>query len=159
MTIRLQHLPKKEVSLFESVGFSPCGGCGTPSLCVIMKYALRTEASRMISATFFWSAFLHLQESGRHNADGRVPTAPKWNVLWGISYTMLVITLRAVLAFVGVPKLPPPDREELSNVINILLSPRITTAVSSVHSIVVLSVSHFKLLSVDARALLFTLFQ
>ncbi len=72
---------------------------------------------------------------------------------------MLVITLRAVLTFVGVPKLPPPDREELSNVINILLSPRITTAVSSVHSIVVLSVSHFKLLSVDARALLFTLFQ
>lgn len=56
---------------------------------------------------------------------------------------MLVITLRAVLTFVGVPKLPPPDREELSNVINILLSPRITTAVSSVHSIVVLSVSHF----------------
>lgn len=72
---------------------------------------------------------------------------------------MLVITLRAVLTFVGVPKLLLHDREELSNVINILLSPRITTAVSSVHSIVVLSVSHFKLLSVDARALLFTLFQ
>ena len=73
---------------------------------------------------------------------------------------MLVITLRAVLTFVaGVPKLPPLDKEELSHVINILLSPRITTAVSSVHSIVVLSVSHFKLLSVDARALLFTLVQ
>ena len=140
MTIRLQHLPKKEVSLFESVGFSPCGGCGIPSLCVIMKYALRTEASRMISATFFWSAFLHLQESGRHSADGRVPTAPKWNVLWGISYTMLVITLRAVLKLVvGVSKLPPHNREELSRVINELPSPRITTAVSSV---VVLSISH-----------------
>ena len=56
---------------------------------------------------------------------------------------MLVITLRAVLTFVGVPKLPPPDREELSNVINILLSPRITTAVSSVNSIFVFSVIHF----------------
>lgn len=140
MTIRLQHLPKKEVSLFESVGFSPCGGCGTPSLCVIMKYALRTEASRMISATFFWSAFLHLQESGRHSADGRVPTAPKWNVLWGISYTMLVITLRAVLKLVvGVSKLPPHNREELSDVINELPSPRIATTVSSV---VVLSIRH-----------------
>ena len=140
MTIRLQHLPKKEVSLFESVGFSPCGGCGTPSLCVIMKYALRTEASRMISATFFWSAFLHLQESGRHSADGRVPTAPKWNVLWGISYTMLVITLRAVLKLVvGVSKLPPHNREELSDVINELPSPHIATTVSSV---VVLSIRH-----------------
>lgn len=140
MTIRLQHLPKKEVSLFESVGFSPCGGCGTPSLCVIMKYALRTEASRMISAAFFWSAFLHLQESGRHSADGRVPTAPKWNVLWGISYTMLVITLRAVLKLVvGVSKLPPHNREELSDVINELPSPRIATTVSSV---VVLSIRH-----------------
>ena len=140
MTIRLQHLPKKEVSLFESVGFSPCGGCGIPSLCVIMKYALRTEASRMISATFFWSAFLHLQESGRHTADGIVPTAPKWNVLWGISYTMLVITLRAVLKLVvGVSKLPPHNREELSDVINELPSPRIATTVSSV---VVLSIRH-----------------
>ena len=140
MTIRLQHLPKKEVSLFESVGFSPCGGCGTPSLCVIMKYALRTEASRMISATFFWSAFLHLQESGRHSADGRVPTAPKWNVLWGISYTMLVITLRAILKLVvGVSKLPPHNREELSDVINELPSPHIATTVSSV---AVLSIRH-----------------
>lgn len=61
-----------------------------------------------------------------------------------ISYMMLVITLRTVLTFVaGVPKLPPLDKEELSHVINELLSPRVTTAVSSVHSIVVLSVSHF----------------
>lgn len=143
MTIRLQHLPKKEVSLFESVGFSPCGGCGTPSPCVIMKYALRTEASRMISATFFWSAFLHLQKSGRHTADGIVPTAPKWYVLWGISYTMLVITLRAILKLVvGVSKLPPHNREVLSRVINELPSPRITTAVSSVSSIAVLSIRH-----------------
>ena len=73
---------------------------------------------------------------------------------------MLVITLRAILKLVvGVSKLPPHNREVLSRVINELPSPRITTAVSSVHSIVVLSVSHFKLLSVDARALLFTLFQ
>ena len=56
---------------------------------------------------------------------------------------MLVITLRAVLTFVGVPKLPPLDKEELSHVINELLSPRVTTTVSSVNSIVVLSVSHF----------------
>ena len=76
-----------------------------------------------------------------------------------ISYMMLVITLRAVLTFVGVPKLPPLDKEELSHVINELLSPRVTTTVSSVNSIVVLSVSHFKLLSMDARALLFTLVQ
>ena len=108
-----------------------------------MKYALRTEPSRMISATFFWSAFLHLQESGRHSADGRVPTAPKWYVLWVISHTMLVITLRAVLKLVvGVPKLPPHNREELSDVINELPSPRIATAVSSVNSIAVLSIRH-----------------
>ena len=53
---------------------------------------------------------------------------------------MLVITLRAVLKLVvGVSKLPPHNREELSDVINELPSPRIATTVSSV---VVLSISH-----------------
>ena len=56
---------------------------------------------------------------------------------------MLVITLRAVLKLVvGVSKLPPHNREELSDVINELPSPRIATTVSSVNSIAVLSIRH-----------------
>lgn len=53
---------------------------------------------------------------------------------------MLVITLRVVLKLVvGISKLPPHNREELSDVINELPSPHIATTVSSV---VVLSIRH-----------------
>lgn len=69
MVVSIQHLSKEEeIAFFESVRFSPCRDCSTPSLCVIIEYELLTDASRMISATFFWSA-----------ATVRVASPGKWS--------------------------------------------------------------------------------